>query len=109
VESLVPPFFAVEGWDIWLFESLDAMARGVEANDVNDNDFYDARGMPLTAHTKKYLISGFRVAPGGQLEAEKLGEALRASLTHLPERFARYAEAAARAESLHDLVEIYTR
>jgi len=98
---LTAPFFAAEGSDVTAYESLAAMAKHIEAYDVNVHEFYDASGMPLAAVTEGYQVVGFRARPGALPERNLLEQRLRQFLAMMPEP---HRTAATEARSLEELV-----
>ncbi len=104
--ELTPPFFAIEGHDVAVFDSLDDMASAIEAYDVDDNQFFDARGRPLAATVDGYRVSGFGPVPDVADDPEELERLLRRYFGRLPDRDRSYSEAAAEARSLDELVRL---
>lgn len=108
MEALAPPFFAVEGGDVLVFDSVERMASHLEAIDVRRGvyEFYDARGRPLVAALEEYAVDSFRAAPDADPNPQALEGQLRSFFRRLPDRYRRYRDLAGRAASLEELVSL---
>ena len=105
MDKLEPPFIAVEGSDVSIYESLHHMASQFEAFDVGANEFFDARGRLLSAVTEGYRVVTFVPLPGAP-NPERLVAALGRYFKGLSDRDGAYANAAREALSLDDLVRL---
>src|SRR5438105_4011917 len=99
MKDLKPPFFAIDGYDVSTYESMDRMASQIEAYDAGAIEFFDARGQPLKAVTEGYRVVTF-VAPQAAPNPERLETLLRGYFNHLTERERTYAKAGDEAQSL---------
>jgi hypothetical protein len=106
MDEITPPFFANDRGDLSIFDSMKRMASQIEVYDVDDNEFFDARGRRLAATTEGYRVTGFGPRPGVPAEPTKLEALLRDYFRRLPERCRSYSEAAAQASSLDELVRL---
>jgi len=109
-ENDVPstPITVIDGRDITVFETLNDAEAAVETYDVDEHEFFDAAGRPLTPITEGYKVR-LRRDPSSPPEVERLESALRAYFTGLAtrdDRWEAFATRAANAAELRELLDL---
>jgi hypothetical protein len=107
VAELTPPILIDEHGDISAWASSARAAGHVEAIDVinGEYEFFDAVGRRLVAAVDNNRIS-LGADPARPPEPERLEAALRGYFRRLPERCRSYSDAADRAQTLAELVDL---
>jgi hypothetical protein len=102
---LNPPFVASDRGDVYVYDDLSSMYARIEALDAPGMDLFDATGRPLQVLVEGYswTVDPQRVEPP---DPDRLVGILRRYFSRLPEEFSDYAERAAAAPNLDDLVHL---
>ena len=103
MSALAPPFVGSDRGDVYVYDDLSAMQRGIEAYDAPNMDLFDAMGRPLRAIVDGYswTVDQDQIAPP---DPERLVSILRTYFERLPEQFSGYRARAADTSSLSDLL-----